>query len=364
MASPKAPDRRPHAGTMPHTSDHDPAQIPTSAEVVPQGAAMSVHELREAAMSVPLPHDRNPALVYLARLGGETSGPTMARVLRRVSATLSRWAGIPADPWHAVPWAALRYQHVAALRAGWQRQGLHARTIAQYLAAVRGVVDEAENLGLLPPDEARKVRKVRGPRLHADEDPAGRAVSLEELAVLFAVCSAETLRGRRDRALLALLFGGGLRRREAARLRVEDFDASRGELRVVGKGRKARRVPLSADAAAVVAAWCQRHPIGVDGPLLVAVCLRDDTTPRDPPGLSPSGVWSVLRDIARRAGVVDITPHDGRRTRITRLLLAGEALPLVQRIAGHASISTTGRYARTDAELALQAARRVPMVPE
>lgn len=325
---------------------------------VSESEAMSVQVLREAALAPPLAADRNPALVYLARLGGETSATTMLRVLRRVATTLASWTGVPAEPWHRVPWHALRYQHVSVLRAQWVRQGLRARTVAQYLAAVRGVIDEAENLKLIAPDDARLARKVRAPRVPT-EDLAGRAVGDAELAAMFAVCDGATLRGRRDRALLALLFGGGLRRREAARLRIEDVDAERGELRVQGKGRKNRTVPLSADALAAVEALRATHPLGAKGPLLVSLELNDPTRVRA--RLTPSGVWSVLRTIAARAGVKSLTPHDARRTRITRLLLAGEALPLVQRIAGHESVDTTGRYARTDADDALAAARRVPM---
>lgn len=316
----------------------------------------------------PLPHDRNPALVYLARLAGETSATTMGRVLRRVGATLARWTGEPeGTPFHRLPWHALRYQHVAALRAQWIQAGLKPRTIHQYLAAVRGVLDEAENLGLLSPNDARLARKVRGPKIPR-EDLAGRAVTDEEVRALAAACDPTTATGLRDLALVALLFGGGLRRREAARVRVEDVDLARGEVRVRGKGAKARTVPLAVDAMAAVAALRAQHPgRGAAGPLLYAFELSGDGGARRDArgaltGLSPSGVWSVLAAVAARAGVTSLTPHDARRTRITKLLLRGESIALVQRIAGHESVETTGRYVRTDAENARAAAQRVSMV--
>ena len=325
-------------------------------------------------LQTPLPHDRNPALVYLARLGGETSATTMRRVLRRVGATLAAWTGeAPETPFHRLPWHLLRYQHVAALRAHWIQAGLKPRTIHQYLSAVRGVLDEAENLGLLAPDDARRARKVRGPKVPREE-LAGRAISDAEVRALAAACDPATLSGLRDLALVALLFGGGLRRREAGKVRLDDVDGARGELRVRGKGAKARTVPLAVDALAAVLALRAKHPAAgvAAAPLLFAFELaaegdpRHGTPRRDGRGavspLSPSGVWSCLRAVAARAGVTTLTPHDARRTRITKLLLAGESIALVQRIAGHESVETTGRYVRTAADDALAAARRVAML--
>ena len=111
------------------------------------------------AMLAPTPADRNPVLVYLARLGGETSAVVMARCLKRIAKVIAAWMGEGASgvSWEALPWASLRYQHVAALRAKWQRDGLMPRTVNHLLAAVMGVLDEAENLGLLPPDEAARL---------------------------------------------------------------------------------------------------------------------------------------------------------------------------------------------------------------
>ena len=320
-------------------------------------------------LAVPLPTDRNPALVYLARLSGETSPVTMRRVLVRVGAVLAPWCGMPMrSPFWLLPWHALRYQHVAALRARWIRAGLKPRTIHQYLAAVRGVLDEAENLGLLPPDAARLARKVRAPKIPREE-LAGRAASDAEVGALAAACRADTLTGLRDLALIALLFGGALRRREAARVRIEDLDAERGEVRVRGKGAKARVVPLARDAMVALERYRAAHPLGAAGagPFLLAFELSGNGEPRTddahaPSALSVSGVWSVLRAIAARAGVVSLTPHDARRTRLTRLLLAGESIVLVQTIAGHESVETTGRYSRAKADDALAAAQRVPMV--
>lgn len=329
-------------------------------------ALVPVAEPPPLALLAPTPADRNPVLVYLARLGGETSAVVMARCLKRIAKVIAAWMGDGASgvTWEALPWASLRYQHVAALRAKWQRDGLMPRTVNHLLAAVKGVLDEAENLGLLPHDEAARIAKVKSVKVQTEE-LAGRPIADDEVRRMMAACDPTTVPGLRDMALVALLFGGGLRRREASKLRVADFDRARGEVRVIGKGSKKRLVPLSMDAAAIVAAWTVKAPTSGAQPLLIAFEMNGDVRRSNggvPTALTSPGVYSVLEAIAKRAGVSDITPHDARRTRITRMLLAGEPLVLVQRIAGHESVETTGRYVRTSQDQAQQAAARVLMV--
>ncbi len=312
-----------------------------------------------------LPNDRNPLLLYLGRLTGETSAKTMARVLRRAGKIIATWMVGAADvPYDQLPWHMLRYQHVARLRSVWAQAGLKPRTINQYLSAVKGVMDEAENLGLISPDDARRVEKVKGLKVR-DEILAGRSIDDDEVRRLVSQCDTSTM-GLRNYALLALLFGGGLRRREVSKVRIADFDAAHGEVRVRGKGAKERLVPLSSDAIAMVKAWLVTRGRGDDprAPLLVAFTLEGEVkrengvvTP-----LTSSGVYRVLCAIAAKAGVEDISPHDARRTRITEMLLAGENIVTVQRIAGHESVETTGRYVRTGQEAAREAASRVPML--
>ena len=171
-----------------------------------------------------LPNDRNPLLLYLGRLTGETSAKTMARVLRRAGKIIATWMVGAADvPYDQLPWHMLRYQHVARLRSVWAQAGLKPRTINQYLSAVKGVMDEAENLGLISPDDARRVEKVKGLKVR-DEILAGRSIDDDEVRRLVSQCDTSTM-GLRNYALLALLFGGGLRRREVSKVRIADFDA-------------------------------------------------------------------------------------------------------------------------------------------
>jgi integrase len=311
-----------------------------------------------------LPNDRNPMLLYLGRLTGETSAKTMARVLKRVGAVIASWMGADDVPYDQLPWHMLRYQHVARLRSQWAQAGLKPRTINQYLSAVKGVIDEAENLGLIPPDDARRVEKVKGLKIR-DELLAGRSIEDDEVRALVSACDTSVM-GLRNHALLALLFGGGLRRREVSKVRIGDFDAAHGEVRVRGKGAKERLVPLSPDAVTMVKAWLVRRGTsdGNGAPLLVAFTLEGEVKRANGAvtHLTSSGVYRVLCAIAEKANVRDISPHDARRTRITEMLLAGENIVTVQRIAGHESVETTGRYVRTGQEAARESAARVPML--
>ena len=138
------------------------------------------------------------------------------------------------DAW-TLPWAQLRYAHTHAIRATLAEKYAPA-TANRYLAALRGVLREAWRLGQMTGEDlARAVDlpPVRGTRL-----PAGRAVTAGELAALFASCE-PTPGGVRDAALLAVLYGSGMRRAEVAALRLDDFDAEQASLRVLrGKGAK------------------------------------------------------------------------------------------------------------------------------
>ncbi len=136
---------------------------------------------------------------------------------------------------HAIPWGALRYLHVAALRARLAERGAPA-SVNKVLSAVRGVAREAMRLGQLDAGDYTKIADVEG--LRGERLSAGRHVELPELVALFAACPAATPLGARDAAVLAVLRVAGLRRAELAALGLEDLDCAPWTLRVLGKGNK------------------------------------------------------------------------------------------------------------------------------
>jgi integrase len=256
-----------------------------------------------------------------------------------------------ADPVTA-PWGALRYQHTAALRAR-LAETYSFRTANLHLAALRGVLKEAWRLGQMSADAyhaAADLEPVRGSR-----EPAGRHVARLELRDLFAACGGGPA-GARDRALLALLVGAGLRRSEAVALCVSDY-AANGALRVVGKGNKGRTAYITNAAQEALDAWLAIRG-DAPGPLLCPVRRGGRIELRH---MSDSAVRLRCVALARRAGVISFSPHDLRRTFVSDLLDAGADLAAVQALAGHSSPAVTARYDRRGERAKVRAAMLVDL---
>jgi len=157
-------------------------------------------------------------------------------------------------------------------------------------------------------------------------------------------------RGRlRDRALVELLYGAGLRVGETAALDVRDLDLHRGEVRVMGKGGKERVVPLPAAARESLGAYLdsRRAPGLLAEPLFPSLRPRDGRSRR----LGTRDIRRILKARARRVGIADrIHPHRLRHSYATHLLDMGADLREIQELLGHASLSTTEKYTAVSAE--------------
>jgi integrase/recombinase XerC len=162
----------------------------------------------------------------------------------------------------------------------------------------------------------------------------------------------------RDRALLELLYGAGLRVGEVEQLDVRDVDLHRGDVRVLGKGGKERVVPLPGAARDAIAAWLDSRsaPGLLAEPLFTALRrgagARSGTrTGRAPRRLGARDIRRVLASRARGAGVPGrVHPHRLRHSYATHLLDMGADLREIQELLGHASLSTTQRYTAVSSE--------------
>ncbi len=162
----------------------------------------------------------------------------------------------------------------------------------------------------------------------------------------------------RDRALLELLYGAGLRVGEVAALDVRDLDLHRGDVRVLGKGGKERVVPLPGAARDAIAAWLdsRRAPGLLAQPLFIALRRGASAAPASraaaaPRRLGARDIRRVLAARARRAGVSGrVHPHRLRHSYATHLLDMGADLREIQELLGHASLSTTQRYTAVSSE--------------
>lgn len=298
------------------------------------------------------PADRNPALVYLGRLA-PSSRRTMRSALDAMSAIV---VGGPTDGTE-FPWPRLRYQHTAAIRSAVAERYTPAGANL-HLAALRGVLRECWRLGLTAADDyerAADLAPVRGERL-----PRGRALDAGELRALFRSCAADrSPAGARDAAILAVLYGAGLRRAEIVALDLADFDPSTGAIRVRrGKGNRERLDYATNGALRALDAWVEVR--GTDpGPLFVPVSQVGVVAIR---AMTTQAVYKILQKRGREAGVDHFSPHDLRRSFVSDLLDAGAHVAVVARLAGHASVTTTTRYDRRP-EAAKQRAAELLHVP-
>ena len=301
------------------------------------------------ALDMPLPLTRHPAAVYLRSLGAG-SRPTMTHALNAIAALLSQnqCDALTLD------WAALRYHHTAALQAT-LLETRAPTTVKKMMSALRRVLQETHRLKLM--DAQTYQEAIDLPPIRDAQRLRGRALSQSEIAALMRVCVEDkTLQGGRDAALIALLRGAGLRRAEVVKLILSDYKEETGALRIrEGKGGKDRTVYLPNAAIDYVEAWLQqrgRKP----GALLCPIRKGGQIQLRH---LTPQAVLWILQQRSEEAGVEAFSPHDFRRTFCSDLLDAGVDIVTVQKLAGHASPTTTARYDRRGEAVKRQAVQHL-----
>ncbi|MGA1367426.1 MAG: tyrosine recombinase XerC [Blastocatellia bacterium] len=172
-------------------------------------------------------------------------------------------------------------------------------------------------------------------------------LTIEQMIRLIETAETETVLGKRDRAMLELLYASGLRVSELVGLNLADVDFSNQSVRVKGKGRKVRVVPFGDHARVALQGY-----LGVRGQLLLEAQV--DSVPFDPHALflNYQGTRITTRSVARMIDkycrqCVDlqrISPHSLRHSFATHLLDAGADLRAIQELLGHARLSTTQQY--------------------
>ena len=147
----------------------------------------------------------------------------------------------------------------------------------------------------------------------------------------------------RDTAVIAVMYSGGLRRTEVAKLDWSDYDAENKKLKLNRKRSKQRTVYLAEGAIAALHDWLTIRG-NENGPLFVAINRGSNLIPKK--SMTPQSIYFLLQSRAKRAGVKKFSPHDFWRTFVGDLLDAGVDIAIVARMAGHASANTTARYDR------------------
>lgn len=169
-------------------------------------------------------------------------------------------------------------------------------------------------------------------------------LSVEEVERIMDAVPLTTWLGLRDRAILEILYGCGLRVSEAAGLKISDLFFDEGFVRVIGKGNKERLVPVGGMAVDAVNAYLSVRPVSenVSVPDILFVNSKGS-------GLSRVSIFNMVKHYAMLAGVnKEISPHTFRHSFATHLIENGADLRVVQEMLGHESILTTEIYTHID----------------
>lgn len=230
---------------------------------------------------------------------------------------------------------------VARYRMHLEFRGLAANTINQQLAAVRRLAYEAADSGLLSPELAAGISRVKGVKQLGFR--SGNWLTVEQCSEVLEHASGRSLRAKRDYAMLAMLFGCGLRRSELVGLQLDEVQVRQGHWAVVdliGKGGHIRTVPIPAWVKGALDEWATQAGI-TQGRIFRAVSRMGKVWGH---GVSQNVVWYVVKTCCERAGLQHIAPHDLRRTCAKLCHSSGGELEQIQFLLGHASVQTTERY--------------------
>jgi integrase/recombinase XerC len=235
---------------------------------------------------------------------------------------------------------------------GWLAS-LHARrhpaTLGRKLAALRSFFRLLVRDGRMQRDPTQGMPTPRVPKRLPKPLAVDDCIALAEADAPEARAGDDALRTLRDRALVELLYGAGLRVGEVASLDVRDVDLHRGDVRVLGKGNVERVVPLAGEARAALGAYldARRAPGLRAEPLFTALRKRAGVAAR----LGVRDMRRILKRRALRAGIHErVHPHRLRHSYATHLLDMGADLREIQELLGHASLSTTEKYTAVSVE--------------
>jgi integrase/recombinase XerD len=229
-------------------------------------------------------------------------------------------------------------EHLAQFSEALAREGLGARSRARAMVSTRRWL---RHLGMVGALDVDPTDGVVHPRF---EQPLPRVLRPDETTALIHAIDDSTPLGLRDRAMLEVLYGAGLRVSELVSLHLGGYQRRAGVLRVRGKGDKERIVPIGAPAMEVLDAYLER------GRPALATAATEGTDAvflsRRGTAMTRQNFFLRLRDIARKSGIPSdrVSPHVLRHAFATDLLEGGADLRAVQAMLGHADLSTTQIY--------------------
>jgi site-specific recombinase XerD len=237
---------------------------------------------------------------------------------------------------------------VSAWRVALEARSLGSVSINVRITAVRKLAVEAADNGLLAPELAAGITRVKGAKSKGVR--VGNWLSVRQAQALLNAPDVTTKKGLRDRAMLAVLLGCGLRRSEVAALTLKHIQTRDNRwciVDLVGKHGRVRTIPMPTWVKGAIDAWTAAAGL-TEGHMLRPLNRGDQMRGAR---LSEKVIWQLLRPYSVAAGVPGIAPHDLRRSCAKMCRAAGGELEQIQLLLGHASVQTTERYLGTKQDL-------------
>lgn len=287
----------------------------------------------------PLPLEWEAAIdACIGYLATEKSHAPRSQAINRVALeTFARWCG---EHGHALP-TQLRHGDLVAYLGELRQRGLAPSSLKIHVVALRHFYGRLHRERVMDTNPAELLAL---PKL-----PASLPHTLSEAGVdrLLNAPHEDGPLGRRDRAILELLYASGLRLAEIAAARLENYLPEEGFIRVIGKGNKERLVPVGQSAVKAIGAWLEHGRPSLVKPRTGGEIFLNVRGTR----LSRERVWQIVKAAARRAGIEQtVHPHLLRHSFATHLLAHGADLRVIQEMLGHASLATTQIYTHVEAD--------------
>lgn len=228
-----------------------------------------------------------------------------------------------------------------------QESGLSPATINQRMSAIRKLAQEAADNGMIDPTLANGIARVKGVKSAGAR--VGNWLTREQAQSLLDAPDVGTLKGLRDRAILAVMMGAGLRRSEVAALTFDHVQQREGRwviVDLVGKGNRTRSVPIPSWVKAALDAWASAAELKA-GPVFRAIHKGGYL---DGESVTPQAIRDVVAHTGAAIGLT-LAAHDLRRTYAKLAHKGGAGLDQIQLSLGHASIQTTERYLGVEQDL-------------
>lgn len=295
---------------------------------------------------------RHPVIMALNKIDSENGKKAIATAIRRAVAGEHDISEFSMRDVYDFGWPTVTVDKVLNLKRALLEK-YSAATVAQTMTAVRSVMGACFDMGMIDGDQLKRIERVKGPSV--DTNPqVGRYVRKDEIQAVKETLEADpTPAGERDLAILALMWHTGARVSEVLNINYGNYLPDTGELQIRdSKGGKSRIVRLHNGAKEAMDNWLEsRGDWG--GPIFCPIDPEGQVIERK----TPMTRWAITKMFDRRqeaAGVDNFTSHDLRRTAASELIeLTG--IRKAQRILGHADISVTARYDRSELEAALEA---------